>query len=66
MNFIRVYLRNLLLMALVVGGMLVFTKVFYPDALSLLPLVGQVYSAANLWPILILVLLVLALPRRRR
>jgi hypothetical protein len=66
MDFLKAYLRNLLLMALVIGGMLIFMRIFYPDALGLLPLIGQVYSGLNLWPIIILALLALALPRRRR
>ncbi len=66
MSYIKAYLRNLLLMALVFGGMLVFMRIFYPDALSALPMMGQIYGALNLWPIIILILLVMALPRRRR
>ena len=66
MTFLRGYLRNLLLIALVLVGMLIFMRVFYPDTLAVLPLMGEIYSALNLWPLLILVLLVLALPRRRR
>lgn len=66
MKFLQAYLRNLFLMALVVVGMLVFAKIFYPGVLSFLPLMGQVYSGLNMWPAIILVLLVVALPRRRR
>jgi hypothetical protein len=66
MDFLKAFLRNLLLIALVIVGMLVFAKIFYPDALSVFPLVGKVYSGLNLWPIIVLGLLLLAWPRRRR
>ena len=64
MNFIRAYIRNLFLIAVAIVGMFVFMKIFYPDALAILPFMGQIYSAFNLWPLLILSLLVFALPRR--
>lgn len=66
MKFLLAYLRNLFLIALVVVGMIVFVKIFYPETLPFFPLIGQVYSGLNLWPIIILILLVTALPRRRR
>ena len=66
MKFIMAYLRNLLVMALVIGGILIFVKIFYPGVLSLIPQVGLVYSILKLWPIIILMLLVAAIPRRRR
>ena len=65
MGFLRSYLRNLLIIALVFIFMLVFMKIFYPDTLAFFPLIGQIYSGFNLWPLIILMLLVLALPRRR-
>jgi len=65
MGFLRSYLRNLLIIALVFIFMLVFTKIFYPDTLAIFPLIGQIFSGFNLWPLIILMLLVLALPRRR-
>jgi hypothetical protein len=66
MSYFKRYLQNLLLMALVFGGMLVFMRIFYPDALGVLPMIGQIYGAFNLWPIIVLMLLVMALPRRRQ
>ena len=66
MKFLLAYIRNLLLMALVIGGMLVFTRIFYPSALDIFVLMGKAYSILKLWPFLILALLVAALPRRRR
>ena len=66
MKYLKTYLHNLLLMILIFGGMLIFMKIFYPETLSLFPLMGQMVSGFNLWPIVILTLLVSALPRRRR
>jgi hypothetical protein len=66
MRFLKAYLRNLLLMVLVFAGVVLFLRIFYPDARGLIPLVGQVYSGLNMWPFVILALLLLASPRRRR
>ncbi len=66
MNYLRAYIRNLFIIALVLVGMFVFMRIFYPDTLAILPLMGQFSSALKLWPLLILMLFVLALPRRRR
>ncbi len=65
MTYIKAYFRNLGLILGVVVFMLVFARIFYPDVLSALPLIGQVYSGLNLWPFIILSLLIFALPRRR-
>jgi len=66
MNYLRAYIRNLFILVLVICGMLIFMKIFYPDALSLFPLMGQLVGGLNLWPIVILLLLAAALPYRRR
>ena len=66
MIFLKAYLRNLLIIASVFIGMLVFTRIFYPDVINVLPLIGEVYTAFDLWPIIILSMLVFALPIRRR
>jgi len=66
MSYLKRYLRNLLILALVIGGMFLFVAIFYPNTMSIFSGVGQVFSALKLWPILVLVLLVGALPRRRR
>ncbi len=66
MSFWRTYIRNLVVMALIFGAVAIFAAIFYPDTLSVFAGVGQIYSGFNLWPIIILGLLVVALPRRRR
>ena len=64
-KFLCAYLHNLLLITLAIGSMVVLTKVFYPETLSLFSFIGRVYSALNLWPIFVVILLIAALPRRR-
>ena len=74
MDFLRRWFRNLiidlLLIILVVVGVLIFTKLFYPDALSMLFVMGQfsvgLVNILKLWPIVILMVIVYALPRQGR
>jgi hypothetical protein len=66
MSYLRAYLRNLLILALVMVGLFIFVMIFYPATLSFFSAMGQAYSALKLWPLIILFLLVAALPRRRR
>lgn len=66
MDYLRDYLQNVVIFVLVVLGLLIFLRVFYPDTLALLPALGEVYTALNFWPLLVLALLVYLLPRRRR
>jgi hypothetical protein len=73
MDFVRTWIRNLftgLLVAVVVCVvMLIFTKLFYPDALSLLLLTGQftvgMVNILKLWLLVILAIIINAIPRRR-
>jgi hypothetical protein len=65
MKFWRKYLRNLALMTVIFGGFAIFAAVFYPETLSVFWGIGQVYSGLNLWPIVVLGLLIAALPRKR-
>lgn len=65
MRFWRTFVRNLMLMALVLGGMTLFVAIFYPETLSVFKMMGQVYSGLNLWPMIILLLVLAAVPRRR-
>jgi len=73
-DFLQEWLRNLikglLITALVCFGMLIFLRIFYPDTISFLFLTGefagQLASAFKLWPILILMIFVYALPKRKR
>ncbi len=77
-DYVRRWIQNLvieLLAILAIGvGMLVFMRIFYPDALAMLFLAGEfsvgLTTILKLWPIIILAAIVLpiayALPRRRR
>lgn len=47
-------------------GMLLFAKIFYPETIPVFLGIGQLYTGLNLWPIIILMLLMSALPKRRR
>lgn len=74
MDFLRVWIRNLftdlLIVVVVCVVMLIFMKIFYPDALSLLLLSGQfavgMVNILKLWPLVILTVIIYAMPRRRR
>jgi hypothetical protein len=66
MQFGRAFIRNLGLMILIFGGMAIFAAIFYPETLSVFYGIGQVYSGLNLWPIIILTLIIAAIPRRKR
>ncbi len=64
MNFLLRYLRNLALLALVIGGAVLFVKWISPATLPIFSTVLKVYKGLNLWPIVIIFVLVVALPRR--
>jgi hypothetical protein len=74
MDYIRRWFRNfltdLLILVAIVIGMLLFMRIFYPDALSFLFLTGsatvQLISALKFWPLVILMVIVYSLPRPRR
>jgi hypothetical protein len=73
MDYLRAWLRNLVIdlsvLAVVCIGMLIFMKIFYPDALSVMFLSGQfaigMVNVLKLWPLVILAVIVYAMPRRR-
>jgi len=62
----QAFIRNLGLMVLIFGGMTIFAAIFYPETLSVFYSMGQVYSGLNLWPIIILMLIIAAIPRKKR
>jgi hypothetical protein len=74
MEYIREWIRNLLIdlgvIAVIIFFMVVFMKLFYPDALSLIILSGQftigMIHVLKLWPLVLLAAIVYAMPRRRR
>jgi hypothetical protein len=59
-------MRNLGLLVLVIGGIVIFAAIFYPETLSVFSAMGQFYSALKLWPIIILMLVLSAVPRGKR
>jgi hypothetical protein len=66
MDFLRAYLRNLLVLALIIAGLAIFCLIFYPRVFTLFSEVIKVYSILKLWPLLILAILVGIIPRRSR
>jgi len=72
-RFFADWLHNLwVTLAVLIGVgifMIIFMKIFYPDALGMLFLSGQfaggLISALKLWPLAILVVIFSAFPRRR-
>ncbi len=72
-SYLQQWLRNLWVNALIGAGvfifLLVFSLIFYPEALQAFALMGQAGMAlANglkLWPIIVLSIIVSAMPRRR-
>jgi hypothetical protein len=74
MDFLRAWIRNLFIDLLVIAGvsifMLIFMKIFYPDAFSILLLSGRItigmINVMKLWPLVILATIVYAMPRRKR
>jgi hypothetical protein len=73
MDYLRAWIRNLLIdltiIAVVCIAILIFMKIFYPDALSIMLLSGQfaigMVDVLKLWPLVILAVIVYAMPRRR-
>ena len=74
MAFIRDWIQNilkdLLIFVLICIGLLIFVWIFYPDALSLVFMMGegtvQIVDQLRFWPIVILVVILYAIPRRVR
>lgn len=72
MDFLRAWMRNLWIDIIVVAGvsvfMIIFMRIFYPDALALLLLSGQfaigMVNILKLWPLVILGIFIHALPKR--
>jgi hypothetical protein len=65
-NYFLKFLKNIVIFALILVGMFIFLKVFYPDTIELFLGAGQIYTLLKLWPILFLGLLASLLPKRRR
>lgn len=72
MDFLRAWIRNLWIDIIVVTGvgifMIIFMRIFYPEALGVVFLSGQfavgMVNVLKLWPLVILGIFVHALPRR--
>lgn len=59
-------LKNLGILVLVFVGMLVFANIFYPGTGEVFGGVGQVFSGLGLWPIVVLGIIIMAFPRKRK
>ena len=74
MDYLRDWVRNLfidlLIIVVVCVGMAIFMRIFYPDTLSFFAMMvkwtAEFATAFKLWPFVILMVIVSALPRRRR
>jgi hypothetical protein len=66
MKFLLTYLRNLALITLVIGGALLFAKNLFPTTLPVFSLLSRTYHGLNLWPIIIIFWMIVALPRGKR
>jgi hypothetical protein len=74
MDFIKTWVRNLAIdlgvFVLICIIMIVFMKIFYSEALSLIFLTGQftigMINVLKFWPIVILAIIVYAMPIKRR
>lgn len=64
--FLRKFVFRLLLLALVLGGIALFTLIFYPETVPLFAGAFYFLWQLKLGPILILALLLSCLPRRSR
>jgi hypothetical protein len=66
MRFILRYLRNLALLTLVIAGAVYFVKLISPSTLPIFSTVIKAYRGLDLWPIVIIFVMLVALPRRER
>ncbi len=65
MDFVGRYFRNLAIIALVVAGLWALLKFFFPAVLSYLMNMQLFFGGLHLWPVLLILLLLLALPLRK-
>jgi hypothetical protein len=74
MDYLRRWVRNLFINLAVIAGvtifMLIFVRIFYPETFSMLFLTGKamigMINVLSLWPLVILIAIINAMPRRRR
>ncbi len=65
MGFLERYFRNLAILALCAAGVWALLKIFYPAALAKFTSMELFFGGIRLWPVLLILLLLLALPLRR-
>ena len=73
-NYLRAWMYNLFITLAIVTGvcllMWVFLRIFYPDlalfSVAIVKWTAEAATAFKLWPFIILIVIVFALPRRRR
>lgn len=66
MKFLSAYFRNLVLLGIVVGGTIYVTMRFYPWVLQPFRAIAHAYGAFYLWLIVILLVMVFAIPWKRK
>ncbi len=65
MEFIERYLRNLAIVAIVAAGLWALLKIFYPAVIDNFASMELFFGGVRLWPVLLFLLLLLALPLRK-
>jgi hypothetical protein len=65
MKFLKRFFINLAIMVGIIIFLAIFIKIFYPEALEIFSGVGEVFSALNLWIMIILCLIISAIPKRK-
>jgi len=64
-EYLKRYAKNLLLLFAIIFGMTLFTTIFYPKTIKGFSSIREIFTAFKLWPIIILLLLTSALPKRK-
>ena len=66
MKFLSTYLRNLVMLGIVVGGTIYLSMRFYPGILQPFKAIAQTYGAIYMWLIVVLLVMVFAIPWKRK
>lgn len=63
-TYILKFLQNLLIVVVLSIAMGIFLAIFYPKTLPIFWTMGKMYTGLNLWPIIILSLVLMSLPKK--
>jgi len=66
MKFLTRYLRNLVMLGIVVGGTIYLSMRFYPGILQPFEAIARTFGAFYLWAVIILLVMVFAIPWKRK